>query len=144
MNRRRRTRILVLAGMDLRRAWAGEIRQTHPVTLLEPARAGLVMLPVRESARRSLFLAGEVLVTEAKARVAQATGLGVVRGWDEAAAEDLAVIDAACRAGLARLEAWTPRLLEAEAAVEAARQADRDRLAATVVEFQSLDQEAAP
>ena len=139
MNRRRRTRILVLSGA-LRRDWAAAIRQTRRVEILEPPRAGLVMAQVRESARKMVFALGEVLVTEAKARVDGRVGLGLVRGWDEAAAEDLAVIDAACRAATAAEERWSDRLVEAEAALEAELAAERRRLEATRVDFQTMDQ----
>lgn len=102
------------------------------------------MAQVRESARRSVFNLGEVLVTEAKARVAGQVGLGLVRGWDEEAAEELAIIDAACRAGVAQEELWWARLVDAEATLEDERAAERRRLEATRVDFQTMDQGGAP
>ena len=143
MPRRRRTRILVLGPASLRRAWADEIRALHTVETLEPARAGLVMTQVRESARRGLFFLGEVLVTEAKVRVAGVPGLGLLRGWDEAGAADLAVIDAAERAGLTLPTPWYNRLLDAETALEAARARERAAVEATRVDFQTMDQPGA-
>jgi alpha-D-ribose 1-methylphosphonate 5-triphosphate synthase subunit PhnG len=140
MTRRRRTRILVLGPASLRRAWAAEIRSLHAVETLEPPRAGLVMGKVRESARRGLFYLGEVLVTEAKVRVAGAPGLGLLRGWDEEGAVDLAVIDAAERAGLKLPTPWLDRLIEAETALEGERATQRFAIEATRVDFQTMDQ----
>jgi len=140
MTRRRRTRILTLGPASLRREWADEIRARHAVETLEPARAGLVMAKVRESARRGLFHLGEVLVTEAKVRVAGAPGLGLLRGWDEAGAEDLAVIDAAERAGLTLPTPWYDKLVAQEAALTAQLAHERAALDATKVDFQTMDQ----
>lgn len=140
MTRRRRTRILVLGPSSLRRAWAAEIRSLHVVETLEPARAGLVMGKVRESARRGLFYLGEVLITEAKVRVAGSPGLGLLRGWDEEGAVDLAVIDAAERAGIALPTPWHERLVEAETAIEGERAVHRFAIEATRVDFQTMDQ----
>jgi len=141
ITRRRRTRILVLGPASLRHEWADEIRAHHTVEILEPARSGLVMAKVRESARRGQFYLGEVLVTEAKVRVAGAPGLGLLRGWDEAGAFDLAVIDAAERAALPLPTAWHQRLLNTEAALEADRTHERAAIEATRVDFQTMDQE---
>lgn len=141
MSRQRRTRILVLSPPELRQTWAEQIRRSHNVEILEPSRAGLVLVQVRESARRTAFSLGEVLVTEAKARVAGSPGLGLLRGWDETGAEDLAVIDAACRSGVADWADWGPRLAAAEGALETLWADERRRLSATRVDFQTLDQE---
>jgi alpha-D-ribose 1-methylphosphonate 5-triphosphate synthase subunit PhnG len=100
------------------------------------------MTLVRESARRSVFPLGEVLVTEAKVRVEGASGLGLVRGWDEAGAEDLAIIDASCRADLAVNLPWWEKLVAAEAQMEADRAVERTILETTRVDFQTMDQEA--
>lgn len=142
LDRRRRTRILVLGDPQLCRSWADDIRSRHVVETLEPARAGLVMVQVRESARRSVFHLGEVLVTEAKVRVASRPGLGLLRGWDPERAVDLAVIDAACRAGLPEAQQWLPRLVAAEAQLEVRLADERSLLDTTKVDFQTMDQEA--
>ena len=141
MPRQRRTRILAQTPA-LRQAWADAVRSSHSAEILEGPRAALVMVQVRESARRTAFCLGEVLVTEAKARVAGAVGLGLVRGWDESCAQDLAVIDAACRALAADEAGWMRRLVEAEAVIDGALAAERTRLEATRVDFQTMDQGA--
>ena len=140
MGRRRRTRILVLGSADLRKAWADSLRAEHHCEVVEPARAGLVMVRVRESARRSLFLLGEVLVTEAKVRVDGISGLGLIRGWDEGAAEDLALIDAACRGSLSGSQAWLEALLDEERSLQERLAAERAELDESLVDFQTMDQ----
>jgi alpha-D-ribose 1-methylphosphonate 5-triphosphate synthase subunit PhnG len=97
------------------------------------------MTQVRETARRSVFHLGEVLVTECKVRVAGTPGLGIVRGWNDSMAENLAIIDAACRGALPVAERWNGRLAEALAALEARLTRERVLLEATRVDFQTMD-----
>jgi alpha-D-ribose 1-methylphosphonate 5-triphosphate synthase subunit PhnG len=104
----------------------------------------LVLATVRESARRSLFHLGEVLVTEAKVRVAGVPGLGLIQGRDPEAALDLATIDAAWSARLPMVPEWIVRLEAEEAALEARLDREQASLATTRVEFETLDQREAP
>ena len=140
MTRQRRTRVLVLGDSALRRQLADEVRAAVAVEETVPPRLGLVLATVRESARRSLFHLGEVLVTEAKVRVAGAPGLGLIQGRDSEAALDLAIIDAAWTAGLPLVAGWPGRWLAAEAELEAKLVREQASLAATRVEFETLDQ----
>lgn len=140
MTRRQRTRVLVLGDPRLRKALADEVRETLTVEVVSPPRVGLVLATVRESARRSLFHVGEVLVSEAKVRVAGSAGLGLLQGRDLAAALDLAVVDAAWNAQLPLTSGWEAILATAEAALEAALDGEQAGLAATRVEFETLDQ----
>lgn len=142
VTRKRRTRILILSPAGLRDELALQVRQAAPVEVLSPPRAGLVLATVRESARRSLFHVGEVLVTEAKVRVAGVAGLGLLRGHDEAGALALALIDAAYNADLPLVGSWARRLEAAERDLEAALDREQADLAATRVEFETLDQGA--
>ena len=144
MTRKRRTRVLVLGDPGLRHDLAHQVRSRESVEVVSAPRVGLVLATVRESARRSLFHLGEVLVSEAKVRVAGVAGLGLIQGRDLDAALDLAVVDAALNAGLRLTSGWEARLVAAETALEAALDAEQARLAATRVEFETLDQGATP
>jgi len=144
VKRKRRTRILVLGDPSLRKSLADEVRALAPVEETSAPRVALVLATVRESARRSLFHLGEVLVTEAKVRVAGVAGLGLIQGRDPEAALDLAVIDAAWNADLPVVSGWTDRLESAEAALEALLDREQASLAATRVDFETLDQGATP
>lgn len=140
VTRQRRTRVLILGDDALRQELANEVRASAPVVVVEAPRWGLVLATARESARRSLFHLGEVLVTQAKVRVAGATGLGLVRGNDLEAALDLALIDAACQADLPLVATWEQRLFDAENALERQLDAEQASLRSTKVEFETLDQ----
>jgi len=142
VTRKRRTRILVLGDPSLRKALADEVRAAAVIEQISVPRVGLVLVTVRESARRSLFHLGEVLVSEAKVRVAGVAGLGLIRSRDLEAAADLAAVDAAWNAGLACTAAWPVRLEAAEAALEAELDRTQASLAATRVQFETLDQGA--
>jgi len=144
VTRKRRTRVLVLSEPALRAGLADEVRALATVEVTSEPRVGLVLATVRESARRSLFHLGEVLVTEAKVRVAGFSGLGLVRGRDRVAALELALIDAAWVASLPFVATWTARLEAAERVLEARLDREQAALAATRVEFETLDQGAAP
>jgi len=144
VTRQRRTRVLVLGDPSLRRNFADEVRASAEVTLVATPRVGLVLVTVRESARRSLFHLGEVLVTEAKVRVSGVPGLGILQGRDLDAALDLAVVDAAWNAGLPLTAGWISRMEAAETALEATLDREQAALAATRVEFETLDQGSAP
>ncbi len=139
MTRNRRTRILIDGDARLRRDFAAAVRDAADVVTIEPPRAGLTMVRLRESARRSVFNLGEVLVTEAKVEVNGHPGLGLIAGDDEEAAMDLAVIDGAWSARLPTIAAWSDRLVAEEARIAAARTTDRTRLLETRVRFDSLD-----
>ena len=143
MTRKRRTRILVLGDPRLRRELADAVRAGHTVEATLPPRIGLVLVTVRESARRRRFYLGEVLVSEAKVRVERTPGMGLVQGRDLDAASDLAVIDAALTAGLPLTASWEFRLEAAEAELEARLDQEQSTLAQTRVEFETLDTGAA-
>ena len=139
MTRKRRTRILVLGDPQLRRELAEAVRAGHAVEATLPPRVGLVLVTVRESARRRRFHLGEVLVSEAKVRVEGTAGLGLIQGRDLDAATDLAIVDAALAAGLPLTAGWEFRFEAAEAELEARLDREQAVLAQTRVEFETLD-----
>lgn len=134
--------MLILDQGNLGHDLAEEVRARESVEVIEAPRLGLVLATVREGARRSLFHLGEVLVSRAMVRVAGGLGVGLVRGVAFETAHDLAVVDAAYAAGLGLTEAWEPRLVTAEGALEAALDAEQAALGVTRVEFETLDQGA--
>lgn len=66
----------------------GEIEVVH-------SRTGLVMLPLRDTAKGTAFHLGEVLVAEAQITSGGATGYGMRRGRDQEAAMAMALVDLA-------------------------------------------------
>ncbi|KAF9120071.1 hypothetical protein BGX30_003388 [Mortierella sp. GBA39] len=121
MKRRQRTEILVEGSRELAARMAQAIADRYEVKLVEQPSQGLVMVKVRETAKRSLFYLGEVLVSECKVQVEGSMGIGVVKGHDHELAYQLALIDAAYQAGLQETRAWDQMLLDEEARIAAAR-----------------------
>jgi alpha-D-ribose 1-methylphosphonate 5-triphosphate synthase subunit PhnG len=139
IGRYRRTRILVLGKNGLASRLGSMIREKYPVREIEPANEGLVMIKMRETARNSLFYMGEVLVTEAKVRIGERVGIGIVRGHKPELAEDLAVIDAAWAVPLPECAGWESLLLEEEKQIEGNRARDEAGVLETRVSFETMD-----
>ena len=123
----------------LRRRLADEIADRHDVrTVAEPSQ-GLVMTPMRETARGSRFYLGEVLVTEAKAQIDGRIGLGIIAGDDAESAWQLAVIDAAYNAELPETRGWDAALTEEAEVIERRLGEEHARVLETRVDFQTMD-----
>lgn len=88
------------------------------------SRTGLVMLPMRDTARGTAFHLGEVLVSEAHVRSGAHQGYGMRRGHDLEAAMAMALVDLAQSADIA-VDACAA-FCAGEAAAQA--RADLDRL----------------
>ena len=138
LSRKRRTYILIRGDARLRRELAREITDAYPVSEVEAPHNGLVMMKMRETARNSLFYLGELLVSEAKVAVGNSFGLGVIAGNDPEAALDLAVIDAACNAGLPETAAWDSLLLDMEKTITSRRAVEDAKISQTLVSFETM------
>jgi len=101
--------LTVLAGADPARLAAlaeALLPQLGPVEVVQ-SRAGLVMLPLRDTVRGTDFHLGEVLVAEAHLRAAGVEGYGMVLGRDLQRAMAMAVVDAAaCLAPMPEIKAF--------------------------------------
>jgi alpha-D-ribose 1-methylphosphonate 5-triphosphate synthase subunit PhnG len=139
MNRSRRTRILIEGSPELRRELCRQVEESRRVATVDESGCALVMLKLRETARNGLFYIGELLVTEAKVRVEGAIGIGIVSGDRPEAARELAVVDAACNAGLAEVSEWEDLLLEEEKRIARRESVEASRVALTKVAFESMD-----
>ena len=95
MKRKERTQVLVEGDRDLLDSIAREVEQAHDVEVVREPVEELVMLKMRESARRSQFYLGEALMTSCVVRIGEAYGYGMVLGEDRDKAFDLAIVDAA-------------------------------------------------
>lgn len=139
MNRARRTRILVNGSAALRSRLAAEVTAGIEVHELERPRETLVMLTARDSARGSLFHPGEMLVTEARARIERVIGLGIAAGSCPEKAWELAVIDAACNARLPLTGKWDELLLREEERLREEAACEQARILETRVNFETMD-----
>lgn len=106
MKRAERTKLLIEVGREEAFNMAQMIEAKYDVIEVQPAREGLVMVKMRESAQQSLFYIGEVLVTETKVKVGNAFGLGLVKEHDPQLSRALAIIDAAYNGQLQETAQW--------------------------------------
>ena len=98
MNRRKRTKILIDGSRNFTRELVSEIERNYDIHVLTEPQHALTMIKMRETAKKSLFYLGEVLVTETKVQINNAFGIGIVVGDEEEFSYQLAVIDAAYEA----------------------------------------------
>ena len=131
--------ILVEGSDALRTRLSRERASSYEVIELDIPNDGLVMVEMREPARKTRFYLGEVLVTEAKAQVAGTAGLGIIAGDRPDDARKLAIIDAAFNAGLSETATWIDALEKEGLRLEREKQARATRLLETRVSFETMD-----
>ncbi|MGE4273486.1 MAG: phosphonate C-P lyase system protein PhnG [Desulfitobacterium sp.] len=138
MKRKRRTEILLNSPRQLAEGLAQEILSSYSVNTIEDPNSGLVMVKVRETAKRELFFLGEVLITECKVMISGCLGIGMTQGQDAELAYYLGIIDAAYNLGLPETEAWAEPLLAAESALQEKRQTHHAKILKTKVNFETM------
>lgn len=139
MKRRRRTEILVQGSADLAEKLASQIKQAYTYKVIVKPHYGLTMVKMRESAKKSLFYIGEVLVTEAKVEINEQIGIGIVQGMEDELAMNLAIIDAAYNANLPETQMWTNLLVVAEAEINRKKIKRQAELLETKVNFETME-----
>jgi len=139
MIRKKRTEILIKGPLEVSARLAQEILATYDVRTIEEPDNSLVMVKVRESAKRSLFYLGEVLITECKVMIKGTLGIGMVMGHELALAYNLAIIDAAYNANLPETQVWTNVLLLEEAHINEEGVALKNKVLKTKVNFHTMD-----
>lgn len=139
MNRRRRTEILIKGNENLARVLAGEIKEKYEVCEVESPNHGLVMIKMRETAKRELFYLGEILVSEAKVYVDGTLGMGIVSGDNEELANNLAIIDGAYKRGLEEVNFWEEVLIKEEKRIEDNERKEEEKILSTKVDFSTMD-----
>jgi len=137
--RKKRTQILITGNPLTAKTLADEIRLKHVVNGIEEPNEGLVMIRMQESAKHSIFNLGEVLVTESRVRIGDSIGIGIVVGHKTELAYDLAVIDAACAAGLPETAGWDSVLLAEEKEIDRALKNRAAAVLQTRVNFETID-----
>ncbi|MEK4629088.1 MULTISPECIES: phosphonate C-P lyase system protein PhnG [unclassified Solibacillus] len=138
MNRATRTKLLINVGRKQAIDMAQTMIENYEVFDLQPAREGLVMIKLRESAQQSLFYIGEVLVTEAKVKLQNALGVGLVIEHEPELARALAIIDAAYNANLPEIEEWEVILNELQLLQQQAQQEVKRSIERTKVQFDTM------
>ena len=139
MNRRQRTEILIQGAPTLSEKLATIITDSYKCREVVAPRYGLTMVKMRESAQKSLFYLGEVLVTEAKVMINNKIGVGIVVGMEDELALNLAIIDAAYNANLEETNDWKNDLLQEAERIKSNRAKEQQNLLKTKVDFQTMD-----
>lgn len=139
MERKKRTRALIEGDRAVLERIACEIQQDHEVRVVREPAGELVMLKVREGARRTQFYLGEALVTSCAVAIDETYGYGMVMGDDEQCAYELALVDAAFSLGADRCSEWGVLIQEQEKLVEEQRRRRRCETALTRVDFSTME-----
>ncbi|MEA4924091.1 MAG: phosphonate C-P lyase system protein PhnG [Syntrophomonadaceae bacterium] len=139
MNRKQRTEILIRGSADLAGQLAQEILDLYEVSIVEESHHGMVMVKMRESAQRSLFYLGEVLITECKVMINGALGIGMVKGDEPSLARNLAVIDAAYNGNLPETKPWQDILLAEDSHINQENAQFADSILKTKVNFETMN-----
>lgn len=141
MNRKERTRVLVDGNRKMLSHMASEAEQRFAVAVVKEPAEELVMLKMREDAQRSLFYLGEALMTSCTVRIGSAHGYGMVLGEDRKKARDLAVVDAVYAAGGNELllRGWDEALAEEQRRLDERAQKLSEALLRTQVDFSTME-----
>lgn len=139
MIRKIRTEILIKASSEVSVKLAQEILAAYDVKTIEEPNTSLVMVKVRESAKRSLFYLGEVLITECKVMIKGSLGIGMVKGHETELAYNLAIIDAAYNANLPETNEWKHVLLLEKDHINQEWETVKNKVLKTKVNFDSMD-----
>lgn len=139
MKRKRRTEILINGSQDTVESMAKEIEERYQVKVIQEPENGLVMLKARETAQKSLFYLGEVLVTECKVQIQESIGIGILKGHQPQLAYNLAVIDAAFKGNLIETKSWIKILEDEEKKIQENRKAVNNAILKTKVSFETMD-----
>ena len=139
MKRRKRTEILIQGDGRLAKDLAASIAEKYECREITAPEQGMIMVKMRESAKKTLFYMGEVLITEAKVEISGEIGTGLLVGMDEQRARSLAIIDAAYKAGLPETAGWEHQLLEEEQQINVAKAQQQAELFETKVSFETME-----
>ena len=139
MTRRRRTRILIEGSPLLAASLSAEADRVHDIRTVDEPSGGLVMMRMKDTARKDAFYLGEVLVTEAKVRIGEVLGIGLVRGHHPDLARNLAIIDAVWSADPELAETWISRIEREEAAIAEKRSIEAGAILKTRVDFSTME-----
>lgn len=139
MERKRRCRILIEGSEELLKRLGTEIEENCPVQVIDAPNEGVVMVRMRDTARKAPFYLGEVLVTEAKVQVQGNLGIGIIKGHHPDKAYWLALVDGAYNAGLKETIDWYEILLKEEQRIRSLREQEEGRVLQTKVDFSTME-----
>ncbi|MFD4816662.1 phosphonate C-P lyase system protein PhnG [Peribacillus butanolivorans] len=139
MRRKERTEILIQGTADIAKDFAKEIEMRYKVNVIQKPESALVLLKARETAKKSLFYLGELLVTECTVQIQDSIGIGIVKGYREELAHCLAIIDAAYQADLVETRLWSHVLENEKKNIQKNLQELNQSILRTKVNFETMD-----
>ncbi|MFI8496292.1 phosphonate C-P lyase system protein PhnG [Peribacillus butanolivorans] len=139
MRRKERTEILIQGTADIAKDFAKEIEMKYKVNVIQKPESALVLLKARETAKKSLFYLGELLVTECTVQIQDSIGIGIVKGHREELAHCLAIIDAAYQADLVETRLWSHVLENEKKNIQKNLQELNQSILKTKVNFETMD-----
>lgn len=138
MKRKRRTEILIKGSSEIAKKLSLEIEEKYIVKIIEEPNYGLVMVKIREGAKKTLFYIGEVLVTEAKVLIQGKLGIGIISGNNTELAYCLGVIDAAYNADLEETKHWEEILIYEDIKIKEEIKKREAKILMTKVNFENM------
>ena len=140
MEKRQLFRIMNFADSAAVCSFGRRLADKYPVTVLKKPQKMLVMLKVRESAKNSLFYAGEALACECMVQIGEAKGFAASLGDDTAKVYAMAVIDATLNAGLPECDLIMNALREWAGQLDEKRAMEAKLTASTKVNFSVMEE----
>lgn len=140
MKRYQRTYLILEYGRSQALTWGEQIAKAYSYEMIVKPHLGLVMLKHRESALKTLFYSGEMLMSECKVRFNECIGCGLVAGENLDLSLAMALIDLAYQAQWAICQEMDQWLLDLQAKAQEKEQADRDLYHSTRVNFSTMKQ----
>jgi len=140
MNKSYLFRILNLTNSPDVVGFSKQFEGKFPVTILKKPQKTLVMLKVRESARNSLFYAGEALACECMVKIGDVKGFAAALGDDMNKVYAMAVIDAILNAELPESALIMEALQKWESKIEKARSIESKYTMSTKVNFSVMEE----
>jgi alpha-D-ribose 1-methylphosphonate 5-triphosphate synthase subunit PhnG len=117
-----------------------QIEEKYKITVIKKPQKTLIMLKVRESARNSLFYAGEALACECAVKIGDAKGFAAALGDDMKKVYAMAVIDAVLNAELPESAIITDELQKWESGLREERAGESRRVMSTKVNFSVMEE----
>ena len=140
MNKSKLFQILSLTNSSDVIDFCGQFEEKYPITVLKKPQKTLVMLKVRESARNSLFYAGEALACECMVKIGDVKGFAAALGDDMKKVHAMAIIDAMLNAGLPESALILDELQKWELAIGKERATKSKYTMSTKVNFSVMEE----
>jgi len=139
MNRNERCRILINGSSNLLQKICTDIEHNYISHILDKPNEAMVMVRMRDTAGKTPFYMGEVLVTESRVQVEGAIGLGLIKGHHPKQAYRLAMVDGAFNAQVDRCSQWESWMEKEKEVLQKKMKKEASRILRTKVDFSTME-----